>query len=215
LGIALLIIGAVILGLVLPLLPPLSNKLKTPPVATATATQNSGGPVATPGPQQTAGPPATQAVAPPPAGTPVAPTPTPNSGIPTLPANAWTVDAVKMRTEPSTDGGIVTTLPANTAVQCLAWGEWAKITNAAGTEGYVKSAYLTFEAPTTQQTAKVRTADGTSVNLRAEANGTSTILAPVPDAATVTIVSWGAEWSQVKYNDQTGYIKSQYLERNP
>ena len=53
---------------------------------------------------------------------------------------------------------------------------------------------------------------GTYVNLRSSPNKTSgNVNVRVPVGATVSLLSWGAEWSQVSYGSYTGYMMSWFL----
>ena len=50
------------------------------------------------------------------------------------------------------------------------------------------------------------------MNLRSSPNKTSgNVNVRVPVGATVSLLSWGAEWSQVSYGSYTGYMMSWFL----
>lgn len=53
---------------------------------------------------------------------------------------------------------------------------------------------------------------GTYVNLRsAPQKSSGNVNVRVPSGATVNLLSWGEEWSQVSYNGTTGYMMSWFL----
>ena len=55
------------------------------------------------------------------------------------------------------------------------------------------------------------TTSGSSLNLRAEASTSSRVLASMPNASSLTVISRGTEWSCVVYNGITGFAMSKYL----
>ena len=54
------------------------------------------------------------------------------------------------------------------------------------------------------------TASG-SLNLRAAARDTARVLTTIPQNAVVTVLIYGAAWTQVRYNGQTGYVMTKFL----
>ncbi len=68
----------------------------------------------------------------------------------------------------------------------------------------------TPQSGTTTGCALVTTSGG-SLNLRAEASTSARVLASMPNASSLTVISRGADWSCVIYNGITGYAMSKYL----
>ena len=93
-------------------------------------------------------------------------------------------------------------------------GDWCKVLYGSVT-GYAAKEYLRVEAGETpsqpgEETAVVTLTSG-SLNLRAEAHATAAIIGSLQNGATVAVVEKGATWTKVRYQNQTGYVMSQYL----
>ncbi len=135
-----------------------------------------------------------------------------------------TNDRVNLRKSASTDSAILSTLNSGTAVTMISYDAkgWSKV-KAGGTEGYIKSEYLTASTPASTATATATTTAATAastttyktntrVNLRKSASTDSAILSTLNSGAAVTMISYDAKgWSKVKVNGAEGYIKSEYL----
>ena len=85
-----------------------------------------------------------------------------------------------------------------------------------GTEEPTASA-LPTETPAVSATptpyaelARVHTGNG-YLNLREQRSTTSKSLAQIPDGAELVVLSRGTDWSQVVWNNQTGYVMSRFL----
>ncbi|MCQ2452624.1 MAG: SH3 domain-containing protein [Oscillospiraceae bacterium] len=140
--------------------------------------------------------------------------------------------SVNVRSDANTSSGIVASLPAATIVTVL--GEkagtsvtdngktsstWYQIKTSGGATGYINSLYLEV---TTDYTGWVGTVINvtSSLNVRAEANTSSSVLATLSPGATVTLlgelqgslVSGSALWYKIKTaGGVTGYVSSYYL----
>ncbi|MBR6668858.1 MAG: SH3 domain-containing protein [Clostridia bacterium] len=101
-----------------------------------------------------------------------------------------------------------------TYVTVLSQGNtWCKVI-VDGKTGYMMTAYLKFYGLNGSSTATVTHPDRTFVYLRGgPSQQTGKILRKVPHGATVTILTPGATWSQVKYNGQTGYMMTRFLKK--
>lgn len=104
---------------------------------------------------------------------------------------------------------VITTIPCGSRIEVIEKAStWTKV-RYGGRIGYVMTEYLKFERP--------RYADislqngGTSLNMYAAATRDATIVARVPDKARVRIVNESATWSQIEYNNTTGWILTKYL----
>jgi uncharacterized protein YgiM (DUF1202 family) len=65
------------------------------------------------------------------------------------------------------------------------------------------------QTETTPQFVYVNTTDG--LNLRSDASSSSDILVVIPDKAKLTVISQQDGWYKVTYNDQTGYVNSDFV----
>ena len=140
----------------------------------------------------------------------VQPTTTGYCVVANLPAYASTVN---MRSQPSTSAKILYQYCAGTRFEVLAQGKtWCKVYGtASGRIGYIQTQYLKlYNLPTTP--TKTVQNSGSYVNLRsAPSKATGSVLLQVPHGATVTILTPGDEWTQVKYNGYTGYMMTYFL----
>ena len=99
---------------------------------------------------------------------------------------------------------------------------WYKVTYN-GKTGYIHPDYITLAsssagtaiAPSNTVTSTTGTAGtvkcSSSVNLRSEANTSSSILAELKNGTAVTVLSTSNGWSKVSYAGTTGYISADYL----
>lgn len=127
---------------------------------------------------------------------------------------------------------VLTTLPNGTAVEVLSKGAYWSRVRAGTLEGYVKSKFLASDAGVPNApsvvpggtaspvpagpvagTATVQTANKGSLRLRSSAASTgNNVLLSIPYASTVLVLSRGAQWSQVRYRTQDGYVISSFLQ---
>jgi len=90
---------------------------------------------------------------------------------------------------------------------------WCKV-QVNGTTGYMMTEFLKFYGMSASATAVVDHPDGTFVYLRnGPSQSTGKVLQKVPHGARVTILTPGSTWSQVKYNGQTGYMMTRFLDK--
>ena len=84
-----------------------------------------------------------------------------------------------------------------------------------GQDGYVKSQYLAIagqESEGESSQSGTRKSATTNVKIRSSASATSEQLGMVIGGDSVEVLSESGEWSQIRYNGITGYVKSEYLQ---
>lgn len=136
----------------------------------------------------------------------------------------YTVDKVNVRAAADTSSEKLGTVEKGTAIGRTGTdGEWS-IVNYGGTTGYIKTEYLTTEAP---QTDSADTSDNTagaltegqvitlssSTNIRSGMSETSDKIGTAFAGEKVTVVmSYAEGWTKVTWNGETGYIKTDLLQ---
>ncbi len=125
---------------------------------------------------------------------------------------ATTGSSLRLRSEPSTDASIVTTLNKSVAVAVLddSTDGWYKI-NYAGSVGYVSADYLIIDQDNAFET--YGRVNDSGVNLRAETNTDCDILAVLDKNTGVTVTAFEDGWYFVTCEFGTqGYIRSDFLD---
>ena len=131
---------------------------------------------------------------------------------------------VNLRSEPNTSSGILASLSNGTAVSVTGVsGGWYKVT-ANGKSGYVHPDYVTIggasaasgsssttTAATTAAPTTGKVTCSSTVNLRAEANTSSGILASLSNGTAVTLGAKENGWYKGTVNGKSGYIKADYI----
>ena len=128
---------------------------------------------------------------------------------------------VNFRSQPSTSSSVLASLSNGTVISVTGVSNgWYKATYN-GQNGYVSGDYVSFSGVTagssasgsstssTTQTGKV--VCDTTVNFRSEPNTSCSVLASLPNGATVTVLSSSNGWYKATYNGKTGYISADYL----
>ena len=131
--------------------------------------------------------------------------------------------SVNFRSAPNTSSTSYGELKNGTKVNVVGVSSgWYKVTYN-GKTGYIHPDYITLAsssagtaiAPSNTVTSTTGTAGtvkcSSSVNLRSEANTSSSILAELKNGTAVTVVSTSNGWSKVSYAGKTGYISADYL----
>lgn len=92
--------------------------------------------------------------------------------------------------------------------------EWCSVTDqSTGLTGYVMTRYITLHNLPSTPTKRVYHPNGTYVNLRSSADmNVGNVLTRVPSGSSVTIVTPGPDWCQVRYGGATGYMLSYFLQ---
>lgn len=139
-----------------------------------------------------------------------APTPTPAPTVP--PASSLSVTAtvntesgsLNLRAAASRSAAVLDRIPQHASVEVLDRGDsWSRV-RYNGTTGYVMTSYLRFYQ------AVVSTSGG-SLNLRAAATTSASILTTIPNGQLITLLEQGDRWCWVQYNNVTGYVMTRYL----
>lgn len=137
---------------------------------------------------------------------------------------------LRLREKPSTSAKVLDAYPRGTTVTILKKGsEWTKVRVRSKT-GYMMTSMLAYgrnKNKTTKQTSSSGKTEkkksgvtsgetayimkGIRLNLRAEANNTSDIIASFRGGTTVTVISKGKYWSLVEVRGLQGYMSTDYL----
>ena len=131
--------------------------------------------------------------------------------------------SVNFRSAPNTSSTSYGELKNGTKVNVVGVSSgWYKVTYN-GKTGYIHPDYISLAsssagtaiAPSNTVTSTTGTAGtvkcSSSVNLRSEANTSSSILAELKNGTAVTVVSTANGWCKVSYAGKTGYIKQDYV----
>ena len=131
--------------------------------------------------------------------------------------------SVNFRSAPNTSSTSYGELKNGTKVNVVGVSSgWYKVTYN-GKTGYIHPDYITLAsssagtaiAPSNTVTSTTGTAGtvkcSSSVNLRSEANTSSSILAELKNGTKITVVSTANGWCKVTYSGKTGYIKQDYV----
>ena len=131
--------------------------------------------------------------------------------------------SVNFRSAPNTSSTSYGELKNGTKVNVVGVSSgWYKVTYN-GKTGYIHPDYITLAsssagtaiAPSNTVTSTTGTAGtvkcSSSVNLRSEANTSSSILAELKNGTAVTVVSTANGWCKVTHSGKTGYIKQDYV----
>lgn len=124
-----------------------------------------------------------------------------------------TSGSLNLRADMLSGARVLTRIPKGTTITISQkLSTWSQ-TIYGGYTGYVLNSYLTFPSDTrttttTATTATVMTASG-SLNMRSEPYGS--VVATIPQYATVQVQQKGSTWSYVTYSDVNGYAMTAYL----
>ena len=118
---------------------------------------------------------------------------------------------LNLREQANSNARVLGQFSNGTAVRVLEQGTAWCYVEAGGQTGYMMTKFLSIGSSTA--TKQVYNSNGgTYVNLRsAPQKSSGNVNVRVPSGATVNLLSWGEEWSQVSYNGTTGYMMSWFL----
>ena len=143
--------------------------------------------------------------------------PSPAEPQPAVPAQAGygivtNAGGLNLRQQPSPSARIILAAANGTRVDILKPGlSWCRVRTASGQTGYMQTRYLTVYGVPGTPIGRVDNR-GTYVNLRAApSEQTGQVLAQVPAGQEVTILIPGDEWSQVAWQDLTGYMMTCFI----
>jgi|GEM_PF-5731696 len=141
---------------------------------------------------------------------------TPEPAPASLPVDAWNRESstINMRQAGNATAHLIVAIPVGAKLQVLTYGEWAQVTYN-NQNGFVRSDLLTFTNPggaAAETYAWVKVSEGT-LSLRETASATATVKASMPNAAKVKVLEWatGAAWAKVEYNGTVGYCSTQFI----
>ena len=140
---------------------------------------------------------------------------------PTVPISRATVinsTALNLRSAPSLNGPVITTVPGGAVLPILRLeGSWA-YTQYGLRAGYVSTDYLSMGASAGTQapaaavslSAQVTTPSG-SLNLREEARENARVLRTIPRGEVIAVSEKGDTWCKVTYSGTLGYVMTRFL----
>jgi len=121
-----------------------------------------------------------------------------------------TIGTVNLRASASTTSSILRTLSRDTAVEVISTeNNWSRVTHN-GTNGFIRADLLTTSSASTPSTTQTMKTIGT-VNLRASASTSSSILRTLTRDTAVEVISTENGWSRVTHNGTNGFIKAELL----
>ncbi len=123
-------------------------------------------------------------------------------------------DPLNVRSLPSENSSILTTIPKGTSIDLYSTSEtgWY-YTTYNGKSGYVKSDYISFESvgyDICNPTAYINTQKD-PLNLRVSASTDSSIITTIPKGTAVNIIEYGDSWCYIEWNGYKGYANTQFL----
>ncbi len=144
----------------------------------------------------------------------------------------YATSTVNVRAEASETADIIGQLETGSQTTRLEDKDgWSRIDYSNGTQGYVKSEYLSTKAPSAdageENTADAGTqgaeangfTEGTVITIKESTNIRESMSQDAPKVATVfagekvtVIMSYAEGWTKVNYGDKTGYIKTELLQ---
>ncbi len=120
---------------------------------------------------------------------------------------------LNLREQPTTSSKILAQYKNGTRFEVIAQGEtWCKLYgSASGRVGYMMTKYLKFYGLPGIAYKTVKN-NNSYVNLRTKpSQQNSSVLVRVPSNKTVTVLTPGDEWTQVRYQNQVGYMMTYFL----
>ena len=120
---------------------------------------------------------------------------------------------LNLRSQPSSSAKVIARYKNGVRFQVIEPGEtWCKVYgSASGNVGYFMTKYLKLTGVSAHPTKTVQNGS-TFVNLRSAPSQTrGTVYKQVYSGATVTVLTPGDEWTQVRYGKTTGYMMTRFL----
>lgn len=131
-------------------------------------------------------------------------------------------DALRLRSEPSTDSSTVTYLNNGATVEVLEdLGDWYYI-SANGSTGYVSAEYISFKSSSSSTSSaraesaagQIGVITGDLVNFRGGPSMDDEILTTLTGGSEISIISVEGEWCSTEVDGQQGYVKADYVAVN-
>lgn len=127
--------------------------------------------------------------------------------------NARATAYLNLRAQPSTAAKVLAQYKNGIRLEVIEAGEtWCKVYGrASGNVGYVMTRFVTLHGVSASPQKTVRNGN-TYVNLRsAPSKATGSVYKRVNSGETVTVLTPGDEWTQVRYGNTTGYMMTCFL----
>ena len=123
-----------------------------------------------------------------------------------------TATSLNVRSGPSTSYSVIGKLSNGSKVEVISTSNgWSKIKYNNQT-GYVSSQYLSNTISSSQpSTTTIKYVTATSLNVRSGPSTSYSVIGKLSNGSKVEVISTSNGWSKIKYNNQTGYVSSQYL----
>ena len=119
-----------------------------------------------------------------------------------------TANDVNFRSGPSTSYSVIGKFNKGDKVEYLGEsGSWVKVKYSSKT-GYV---YGNYVGEDTSSTTTIKYVSATSLNVRSGPSTSYSKIGSLSNGTKVEVISTSNGWSKIKYNNQTGYVSSQYL----
>lgn len=126
--------------------------------------------------------------------------------------NPIATQVLNLREQASATSRVIAQYKNGVRFQVISPGEvWTKVYGSAtGNVGYMMTKYLTLNG--TASTIKTIQNGSTYVNFRsAPSVSASTVYARLYTGTPITVLTPGEQWTQIRYNGQTGYVMTQFL----
>lgn len=126
--------------------------------------------------------------------------------------NPIATQVLNLREQASATSRVIAQYKNGVRFQVISPGEvWTKVYGSAtGNVGYMMTKYLTLNG--TASTIKTIQNGNTYVNFRsAPSVSASTVYARLYTGTPITVLTPGDQWTQIRYNGQTGYVMTQFL----
>ncbi len=126
--------------------------------------------------------------------------------------NPIATQVLNLREQASATSRVIAQYKNGVRFQVISPGEvWTKVYGSAtGNVGYMMTKYLTLNG--TASTIKTIQNGSTYVNFRsAPSVSASTVYARLYTGTPITVLTPGDQWTQIRYNGQTGYVMTQFL----
>lgn len=144
-----------------------------------------------------------------------------SSGVSTTEKTAYVYaangKAVRMRSGPSTDYGVIGSYDVGTKLTILISGsDWSKV-RIGNTTGYMMTKFISFtqsttpSTPSSTYTAYVTASNGKPVRMRSGAGSNYSVISTYSVGVQVTVLEYGKTWCKIRVNNRTGYMMTQFL----
>lgn len=133
---------------------------------------------------------------------------------PAGPVYATATTTVNIRASDSEQADRVGKIAGGTQVEVLEQlaNGWSRIMNE-GSEGYIKSEYLQVAASASGAEVIGSVTATANINVRASASETAEKIGIIAGGNSVELISEENGWCQIKYENQIGYVKAEYVQK--